>query len=199
VPIANEDIQLSKALARDNVRAFDTLYQKYYNVVFANIYKLVRQQEAAEDILQDVFTALWINRKKFDRHRSVGGWLFVVSHNKALKFLDKAVREKILALAEIAADVAVFPENGIDPMDYQCDLINEAIENLSPQKKLVFTLCKLEGKTYEEAARLAGISPHTVKEYVSAASKFVKTYSLRQYALNAPFSLSVLMTFINHL
>jgi predicted transcriptional regulator len=57
----------------------------------------------------------------------------------------------------------------------------------------------LEGKTYEEAARAAGISPHTVKEYVTAASKFVKAYTLRQYALQAPLSLSLLVTFINHL
>jgi len=194
-----DDIQLTAGLIRDDVGAFDALYHKYHNAVFANIFKLIRQQEAAEDVLQDVFTALWVNRKKIDRERSVAGWLFVVSYNKAIKYLHKAVREKILFHQETGLEIAASPDREIEQVEYQFSLINEAIENLPPQKKKVFTLCKLEGMTYEEAARVMGISPHTVKEYVSAASKFVKAYSLRQYAVGAPLSLSALITFINHL
>jgi RNA polymerase sigma-70 factor (family 1) len=194
-----DDIQLTAGLIRDDVGAFDALYHKYHNAVFANIFKLIRQQEAAEDVLQDVFTALWVNRKKIDRERSVAGWLFVVSYNKAIKYLHKAVREKILFHQETGPEIAASPDREIEQVEYQFSLINEAIENLPPQKKKVFTLCKLEGMTYEEAARVMGISPHTVKEYVSAASKFVKAYSLRQYAVGAPLSLSALITFINHL
>jgi RNA polymerase sigma factor (sigma-70 family) len=197
--ISTDDIELTAALTRDDIGAFDALYHKYHNAVFANIFKLIRHQEAAEDVLQDVFTALWVNRKKIDGERSVGGWLFVVSYNKAIKFLNKAVREKIGALEGLTLSIADDPDNEHSHLEYQSSLINEAIDNLSPQKKLVFTLCKLEGKTYEEAALAAGISPHTVKEYVTAASKFVKAYSLRQYALQAPLSLSLLVTFVNHL
>jgi RNA polymerase sigma factor (sigma-70 family) len=146
-----------------------------------------------------VFASLWENRKKIDRERSVGGWLIVVSYNKAIKFLHKTVRERIGTLEETADHIAEETYTDHDQLEYQCNLINEAIDNLSPKKKLVFTLCKLEGKTYEEAAREAGISPHTVKEYVTAASKFVKAYSLRQYALHAPLSLSFLVAVVNHL
>jgi RNA polymerase sigma-70 factor (family 1) len=181
-----------------DIRAFDDLYYKYHTAVFSNIFKLVRQQEAAEDILQDVFAALWENRGKMDRERSVAGWLFVVSHNKAIKFLAKKVKEKILVQEEAAAEIAEISDIGHQQVEYQYSLINEAIENLSPQKKIVFTLCKLEGKTYEEAAQTLGISPQTVKEYVGAALKFIRAYSLSRYGLNAPVSLSFLITFLNH-
>jgi RNA polymerase sigma-70 factor (family 1) len=197
--IDHEDIELTAALTRDNLGAFDDLYHKYHNAVFANIFKLVKQQAAAEDLLQDVFVALWENRKKMDGDKSVGGWLFVVSHNKAIKFLNKAVREKILALEDSALTIEEASGNEFRDLEYQSYLINKAIDNLPPKKREVFTLCKLEGKTYEEAARAAGISPHTVKEYVSAASKFVKAYSLQHYALNTPISLSILVTILNHL
>ena len=197
--INHEDITLTAALTRDNLEAFDGLYHKYHNAVFANIYKLVKQQEAVEDLLQDVFVALWENRKKIDGNKSVGGWLFVVSHNKAIKFLNKAVREKILALEDAALTIEEASNNEFSDLEYQSYLINKAIDNLSPKKRQVFTLCKLEGKTYEEAARAAGISPHTVKEYVSAASKFVKEYALQHYALNTPISLSVLIILLNQL
>jgi len=199
LPIDIEDNTLTEALTRESLEAFDGLYHKYYSAVFANIFKLVKQQEAAEDLLQDVFVALWENRKKMDGNKSVGGWLFVVSHNKAIKFLNKAVREKILALEDAPLTVEVDPENELKDLEYQSYLINKAIGNLPPKKREVFTLCKLEGKTYEEAALAAGISPHTVKEYVSAASKFVKAYSLQHYAVNTPLSVSVLVFLLNQL
>ena len=181
--------------------AFDALYHQYHAVVFANIFKLVRQQEAAEDILQDVFVALWENRHKMEPPHSVGGWLFVVSHNKAMKFLNKMVREKIQALEE--STVIAQADEGTDGeqlrLEYQASLINEAIDNLSPKKRQVFTLCKLEGKSYEEAALETGISPHTVKEYVAIASKFVKAYSLHHYARHASLPLSVVIALLNQL
>ena len=180
-------------MTRDDAGSFDALYYKYHNSVFANIFKLIKHQEAAEDILQEVFASLWENRKKIDRDRSVGGWLFVVSYNKAIKFLHKTVRERIETLEGMVHVPAEDADIEHGHLEYQCSLINEAIDNLPPKKKLVFTLCKLEGKTYEEAARETGISPHTVKEYVSAASKFVKAYSLRHYSLHAPLSVAFLV------
>jgi RNA polymerase sigma-70 factor (family 1) len=196
----HDDKTLGVLLSKDDVSAFDTLYHKYYRAVFANIFKLVRQQEAAEDLLQEVFAALWEKRKSLDDQRSVGGWLFVVSYNKAIRFLQRSVREKMLPLEEHALDRL----ESSDPtqqkaIDYQFNLLHAAIENLPPAKRRVFILCKLEGKTYEQAARETGISPHTVKEYLSAASKFVKAYSLHHYALQAPVPLSVLIALLNHL
>jgi RNA polymerase sigma-70 factor (ECF subfamily) len=194
-----DDIKLTAGLTRDDLGAFDALYHKYHLAVFANIFKLIKQQEEAEDVLQDVFVALWENRKRIDPEKSVGGWLFVVSHNKAIKFLNKAVRDKIVSLETTILSIAEDPDIGYSQLEYQSQLINKAIDNLPPKKRQVYTLCKLEGKTYEEAARAAGISPHTVKEYVSAASKFVKDYSLQHYSLHAPMTLSVLITLVNHL
>ena len=192
----NDDTRLGTLLSRDDVPAFDAIYYKYYRAVYANIFKLVRHPQTAEDILQDVFTALWINRKKIDGHQSIAGWLFVVSHNKALKFLDRAIKEKLHTRQANAFHSA---EDNLEIEAHQSSIIDKAIARLPPQKKLVFTLCKLEGKTYEEAAQLAGISSHTVKEYVSAASKFVKAYSLREYAIHTPLSLSLFLTVLHHL
>ena len=190
---------VSALLSRDDVAAFNALYYKYYRAVFSNVYKLVQQQQAAEDILQDVFASLWINRKKIDPEKAVGGWLFVVSYNKSMKFLNTAVRERMGVHDERTAEIAETPGNDHQEVEYQYHLINEAIENLPPKKKKVFILCKLEGMTYEEAATSLGISPHTVKEYVSSSLKFIKEYSLSRHTLNTPLSLSLLIAFISHL
>ncbi len=193
MPASIDDTRLSALLSRDDVTAFNTLYHKYHRAVYSNIFKLVQQQQAAEDILQDVFASLWINRKKIDRERAVAGWLFVVSYNKAIKFLNKSLREKVGAPDERIAEIAETPGDDHQVVEYQYRLINEAIESLPPKKRRVFILCKLEGRTYEEAALTLGISPHTVKEYVSSSLQFIRDYSLSRPNLNIPLSLSLLI------
>lgn len=197
--LQDDDTRLSAQLSSGDITAFNALYYKYYKAVFANVFKLVQQQQAAEDILQEVFEALWVNRKKIDREQAVGGWLFVVSYNKSIRFLDQSVRERARVHGEPAGDIAETNEDDSEAVEYQYHLINEAIENLSPRKKSVFILCKLEGKTYEEAALALGISPHTVKEYVSSSLQFIKEYALSRHALNTSLSLTLLIPFVNYL
>jgi RNA polymerase sigma-70 factor (ECF subfamily) len=194
--IYENEVLLSVALANGDVKAFDTLYQKYYDAVYANILKLVRQPQAAEDILQEVFGTLWVHREKISRERSVAGWLFVVSYNKSLKFLHKAVREKVSLLGDFPLEIAENRDLDSIEVELQLDIIDEAINKLPTQKRLAFTLCKMEGKTYEEAARILGISAHTVKEYLQASSRFVKAYSLEKYAKASPLSLGIILAFL---
>ena len=193
---AHDDTRLSAQLSRGDIDAFNSLYYKYYKAVFSNIFKVVQQQQAAEDILQEVFAALWIHREKIDLEQTVGGWLFVVSYNKAIRFLHRSVREKLRLQHGLSGATADTTEEDNEVLEYQYQLVNEAIENLPPQKKRVFILCKLEGKTYEEAARALGISTHTVKEYVSSSLKFIKQYSLSRHSLSTPLSLSLMIAFI---
>jgi RNA polymerase sigma-70 factor (ECF subfamily) len=61
----------------------------------------------------------------------------------------------------------------------QWNILENALARLSPQRRRVFELCKLQGKTYEEAAMELHISKYTVKEYLSAAVVAVKEYSRR--------------------
>jgi RNA polymerase sigma-70 factor (ECF subfamily) len=60
----------------------------------------------------------------------------------------------------------------------QWAVLENALSCLSPQRRRAFELCKLQGKTYEEAAMELRISKYTVKEYLSAAIASIKEYSL---------------------
>jgi RNA polymerase sigma-70 factor (ECF subfamily) len=62
--------------------------------------------------------------------------------------------------------------------------MKQAIDQLSPQKRKIVTLCKLEGKTYEEAAGELNISRNTVKEHLSAAMVNLNEY-VRKNATHA--------------
>ncbi|TDW95892.1 RNA polymerase sigma factor [Dinghuibacter silviterrae] len=170
-----EDKELVIGLQQGDRSAFDALYYRYYPGVYRNICKLIHKYEIAEDILQEVFLALWDNRSSIDPSRPVAGWLFVVSYNKSLKWLKADIREHHLYrnyLAMGSYDDAPEPEE--DNFRAQMDLLNSVIEELPHRKKQAFKLCKLEGRSYEEAGQILGISSITVKEYVKTSAQSIR-------------------------
>ncbi len=173
---SDNEIQLNSDLANGSINAFDTLYQRYHNFVYANILKFIYRHDIAEDILQDVFVALWENRSIFRSDTSVGGWLFVVSRNKSLSYLKKQISEKKAVSAYIntmAGDETVDEKK----VALQETVLLDAIDTLTPQKKEVYTLCRLNGMTYVEAAMVLKISPELVKERLKAASKTIRNHA----------------------
>ncbi len=172
---ANGDKDLVFRLHDDDIGAFDMLYQKYHHAIHRNIYKLTKDDDVALDILQDTFIALWEKRADINADQSVSGWLFVLSFNKSISYLRKKVRETAIVNTMPFAEMET--ESGdVQLMDEQYYLLQQAINQLSPQRKKVFTLCKLEGKTYEEAAEKLNLSKHTVKEYLGHAVVAVKNH-----------------------
>lgn len=171
----NVDIAHVAGLKQDDVEAFDALYWKYHKLVYANIFKLIKDTEATKDILQDVFVTLWEKRASIDVTQSVSGWLFVVSYNKSILYL-KGVLKRSIVRSEISEEVQPADEIEFNARERQLLLIEEALQELSPQKKKVFELCKLQGKTYEQAAKELNISKHTVKEYLTVSIAQVKDY-----------------------
>src|ERR1700761_1581884 len=78
--------------------AFGHIYNRYSPAVYANIRKIVKPVDLAEDILQEVFTVLWTNRGKIEPGQSIGNWLFVVSYNRSLSCLRQKLKENICFL-----------------------------------------------------------------------------------------------------
>ncbi|GAA4299777.1 RNA polymerase sigma factor [Compostibacter hankyongensis] len=162
--------------------AFDALYWQYHHALYRNALRITKNTTDAEDVLQEVFVRLWEKRHTIDPHQSIAGWLFVVSFNCAVKCVSKRLREMQMKTG-LSADDKEDATSAWDNAEWQYHLLKEAISQLSLQKQKVFTLCKIEGKSYEETARLLNISRYTVKEYLSAAMAKVTDY-VRQHARN---------------
>lgn len=180
--VSNSASEMTTLLNKAELSAFDNIYSQYHQAVFKNICKLVQQPEVAEDILQEVFLALWTNRHKLELTHDVARWLFVVSYNKAIQHLKNTAKEKTVLAAHPQQPATTEDDNFALLKDLQLHLISDAIEQLSPRKKMIFRLCRLEGKSLQEAASILGISHHTAKEYLKASSAFIKTYIATQQA-----------------
>ena len=167
-------------LQNDDKEAFNELYRKYHSAIYYNILKLTRDSILAEDIVQEVFITLWEKRYSLDSEKEISRWLFVISYNKSIDCLKRKLKES-LAQTALQQDNENTTDTGNSLFNIRMNIIEKAIEQLSPQKKKVFELCKLQRKTYAEAARELHISKHTVKEYLSGAVTFIREY-VKQYS-----------------
>lgn len=160
--------------------AFDAIYNRFYEAIYRNALSVLKDPGAAEDIIQETFLALWEKRTTIQRPENIAGWLFVTASNKSLNLLRKKVRQRLsLQPAETLAEIEYIPED-YETADRQLKLLQKAIDALPPQRKRVFELCKLEGKSYEETAAILNISKNTVKSHMASASESVREFMLGQ-------------------
>ena len=175
------DNELVRLLHLSDIKAFDALYFRYEKALYSNIYKLLKDPNAAEDILQEVFIILWEKRGTIDLKQAVSNWLFSVSYNKSVNYLKKILKESLIFKDLNELVTSADDEKEINLREIQFGLIEKAVSQLSPQKRRVFDYCKYKGKSYEETAVELNISKHTVKEYLCEAVVNIKEY-IRKHA-----------------
>jgi RNA polymerase sigma-70 factor (family 1) len=178
---------------------FDQIYVHYHQVIYANIFKLIKDPSIAEDILQDVFFALWENRDKIDSQQSVSAWLFVVSYNRSVSFLRKKVKQGIKYVESYdsfhAVAEEIFPDKRL--IEVELNMLEEAINALPPQRQKVFKLCRFEGKSQKETAQLLGLSIESVKDYLKQSKNFIKEYILSRHSSGEMISVLLLVIIMN--
>lgn len=164
-------------VATGNEAAFRMLYEKYHHALYRNVIRLLHSTEEAEDVVQEVFITLWEKRSELNMERPIDGWLFTLSYNRTINYLKKKLRHKSIF---DSVDDPVEQINEMDQIEAQWGILESAINQLSPQKRKVFELCKLNGKSYEKAAVELGISRYTVGEYLQDAMAFIREYVRNQ-------------------
>ncbi|WP_406826343.1 sigma-70 family RNA polymerase sigma factor [Pedobacter sp. KACC 23697] len=182
-----------------NRDVFDQIYKECHKAVYANIFKLIKDSSIAEDILQDVFFALWENKARLDPHQPVSAWLFVVSYNRSISYLRKKIKKNICYVDSYdpfhTVAEEIFPDQYL--IEAELNMLEEAINALSPQKQKVFRLCRFEGKSQKETAQLLGLSTESVKDYLKQSKYFIKEYILSRNPTGRIISVSVLVMLAN--
>ncbi len=170
-----DEVTLIRKMKEGSNTAFIQLYNQYHHQLYIYILKFVKVPEYAEDVLQDVFLKIWEIRDKINPELSFNAYLYKISRNKVFKLLkkmvsDESMRTQVFQQLNLNAEG---PHVKLLWKQYN-DILQKAIEQLPPQRKKVFQLCREQGKTYEEAATELGISKNTIKEHMIAAMKFIK-------------------------
>jgi RNA polymerase sigma-70 factor (family 1) len=187
--------ELLMQLGNGQETSFEQVYRCYSARLYARLLKLVKSESMAREILQDAFVSLWEHRANIANKTSPGPYLFKIAENKVCDFFRKAARDKRLERQLLAAATERYDPVEKAIWDKETNLIlHAAIDALPAQRKRVFTLCKLEGKSYEEVSRDLGISTSTISDHIVKATRFLKDHLHDpKYELALRISISILL------
>ncbi len=135
--------------------AFDEILKNYRNGLIFFINRYVRDLDVAEDIAIDVFVQLLVHRHRYNFKTSLKTYLYMMGRSRALDYLRRRNRFRMVDLAEAEAEVAshASPEDTVQA-DERKRLVNDAIWQLPEEMRVAVHLVYFENLTYEEAAKV---------------------------------------------
>lgn len=171
---------LLQQLQQGSVHAFTAIYDLFSKPLYRNILRMVKDDAIAEELLQDLFLKLWLKRYDLDTEKPLKPYLYKIGASLVYKHFRKEAQDHRLInqLITTTVDHAKDAEQAIIDKEMH-SLLGIAIAQLPPQRRQVFTLCKLEGKTYSEVSAALGISNETVKDHIVKANKAIRHFFLR--------------------
>ncbi|GAB3917136.1 RNA polymerase sigma factor [Mucilaginibacter boryungensis] len=176
--IVDEKVLLSQ-LKDGKEKAFEQLYHLYSFRLYGFLLRLIKDEEVSRDLLQDVFIKIWDKRELIDPERSFRSYLFRIAENNVVDFFRKVACDKKLQVKLTVAATELYShiEEAIYSREH-LKILNQVVNELPPQCRLVFTLCKLEGKSYKEVSQTLGISVSTISNHLQKATQFIRQNSI---------------------
>lgn len=170
---------IKQLVAGDEI-AFQKLYDVHSEKVYQLAFRFLKDTAWSEEIVQDVFLKLWLNRHRLDEQGNLWLYLYVITKRLCLNKLreirkSSALFERLMHGMEVA-DSHTEERLMADEMEQYA---KRAVENLPKQQQLIFKLSREEGLSHHEIAQKLGLSPNTVKNHMVQALKTLKS-SLKQ-------------------
>lgn len=171
-----EDQSLLAAIARKEAAALAEFYDHYAPRLYGLALKIVRNQAVAEDVLQEVFLAIWNKAGQFDQQRgNLMGWITILCRNRAIDAL-RSMKNRSSRSYELNEEILSGKPNGDERSDPLHQLSNNDLEkqvkaalNKLPeeQKSLIF-MAYFEGLSQTEISERLKIPLGTVKTRIRA-------------------------------
>jgi len=177
---------MKRILPTTNKDYFKELYDTYFEKLFYFSKKFVKSDDAAQEVLSEVFFSCWKNIEQFREKENIKSYLYTCVKNESTRFLrskfnDVAVPvddEEWNTIYSFAVDT-YNPENFVLQNELE-KVINDTIEELPYHCKMIYKMVKEDGVTHSEVASILDISLNTVKNQIKKALKKIRL-SLEQY------------------
>lgn len=170
-----DDQQLLVLLQDGDHAAFTEIYQRYWHVLFLHSYRILQNEDAAKDIIQDLFTTLW-NTPDLSNVISLKAYLYSMARNHTLNSIHREkVRERYFdSLCKFIERDSSFTEEQVRFKELS-DLIDEGIMELPPKMQEIFRMSRVDGAAHRTIAVELGISENTVKSTINRALKVLRS------------------------
>ncbi|MDY6969474.1 MAG: sigma-70 family RNA polymerase sigma factor [Spirochaetota bacterium] len=182
IPSHLEDKKLINDFQDDITIAFDKLVIKYKDKVFNLCYRLLGDYDEANDCAQETFIKVYKNLNKFKFKSTFSTWLYTITintcknrfssleyrNNKKIVRIDNPGRTKETVKSLEISDNSFNPETKLERKERK-KVIQDAIDSLPQNQKILIILRDIEGKSYDEIVEITGLRLGTVKSKLARA------------------------------
>lgn len=175
------DNKLLLDLQKGDQLAFKVLYERYWKEVYTMVYRRLRDEEAAKDIVQNIFVNLWISRKNISITTTLAPYLNTAAKNRTISFYKKN-------LADLARDTAFQDDQQQYAIEHNIEVnelkafFRKEIDEMPDTMRKAFVLSREENKSIREIASELSLSEQTIKNNISQALERLKKKTKRYYS-----------------
>ncbi|HEY4613532.1 MAG TPA: sigma-70 family RNA polymerase sigma factor [Bacteroidota bacterium] len=188
-----EDSRLIKEALRGHQKAFERLKRKYHDSVFNLIYRMVREKDEVEDLVQEAFIKAFMSLASFNDEYAFSTWLYKIATNNCIDYIrrkklstfsiNKPIESKDSEFTFEVPDSSYEPDREMIELQKK-NLFDAAINSLPPKYRKVIILRHSEEKDYQEIAEILKLPLGTVKAHIFRAREMLYKYlrdKLRNY------------------
>jgi len=165
-----EFVAWSEGLRRSDRKAYSALFQATYDALFGFARYITRDEDAAHDILQDVYLKIWQVRETIDPTRSLRALMYQMVRNYALNHERRKRTHATDSLEKsmIEPSIDTTAEEDLDTRALS-DRLRAWIDAMPERRREAFVLSRFEGLSHEEIARVMNLTPRTVNNHIVLA------------------------------
>jgi RNA polymerase sigma-70 factor (ECF subfamily) len=169
-PAQISDTDLLKAIAQSDEGALGSLYDRYRQILFGLLVRILNSREEAEDVLQEVFLQVWKRAAHFDENRGRPfTWLVTVARSRAIDRLRTIAARGRLAAAATPNEWERISDADTDAFCAErSEIVRQALQEIPEEQRLTLRLAYFEGLTQSEIAAKLGTPLGTVKTRMRA-------------------------------
>ncbi|MFA6769607.1 MAG: RNA polymerase sigma-70 factor [Bacteroidales bacterium] len=164
-----------RLLCKGDKDAYERIYILYFNRIYIFILRYIISKSLAYDLTQDIFVKIWEKKEQLADVRNLQSYLYRMAKNHTLDMLKHiSISQKAIKNIEYHYVKQV---NSVDikyvEKEY-FEFLEAAIIDLPERTRIIFKLCREEGRSYKEVAEELGISSDTVKHHMVQSMKTLK-------------------------
>ena len=168
--------QIINRLKNEDKSAVDDLFSYYYPRLYHFSKSILKIENDIDDILQEVFVKIWLNRQKIGNPETFNAYIFTITKNEVLNLIRSNLREHTFKDQLFQHAVAEEYQNSA-PLEYEEVKagIDKIVAVLPEKRQQVFILSRTEGLSNKEIAQQLNISEKTVEDHITHAIKQIKS------------------------
>ena len=167
--------ELVSRLKKNDKSALDEIFIYYYPRLYNFSERIIKIEDDIDDILQDVFLKIWLNRNIINNHETFNAFIFTVTRNALLNLIRSKLKDQAF---KVEFSKRVIATEYITYQTYDFDeiktAINKIITKLPEKRQQVFQLSRSDGLSNKKISLKLSISEKTVEDHITHAIRFLK-------------------------